>query len=391
MTSSYSEETEVWSDPVASDVLGNMSCHWPEYYNFSIAPYIQYEKNDLYIKTNIYFNEQSNRLEAFEDPFEQIRSWSQTNETATWSIWTSQSYGINIYPSYKINSWNRLNTALLFNIDNHKKEEKAQIGATDVIQYYGSGKYETQFIESYALTLAIEEQINLLKQFEVTAGISYDAQNLTEFKKKEDVDGSEDMIDQYKARDDSTIWGTRDSFNPVLGILYEPIIDFLKIRAAVSIKTCFPSLSAYAKTGSPDEDSPSKGGRDVKIKAERSINGSSGLEFILLDQSIKLRTDYFFSKYDDKIERIWDSNIEDHVYVNIDSAVIHGLEITVNSSFEDILNIADIHLHFRTSIHIQGIRLKTITLKSKKGKGLRIHQNIRYSLIFAPNSLQIPV
>ncbi len=150
------------------------------------------------------------------------------------------------------------------------------------------------------------------------------------------------MIDQYQAENDSMLWGTRDSFNPVAGIVYEPIKDLLKLKAAASRKTSFPTLQAYSKTVSPYQTSSDLGSRDVNIKPEKMLNANLGFELSFLNKKLTWGADYFYSKYDDKITKIYITKIDDYIYRNIDSAMIHGVETTLNLNFMDVLHLADI-------------------------------------------------
>jgi outer membrane receptor protein involved in Fe transport len=185
--------------------------------------------------------------------------------------------------------------------------------------------------------------MHIMDNIELTLGISYDAQDLEKFQKKKDINGSTEMIDQYQAMDDSTIWGTRDSFNPVAGVVYEPIMDFLKLRSAASRKTSFPTLQAYSKTLSPYKESSDLGSRDTKIKPEKSFNSNTGFEFLFFNKQLTLGSDYFYSRYDDRITKIYVTKSDDYIYRNIDSEIIHGAETILKLNKKNILDIANIY------------------------------------------------
>ena len=371
MTSEYDPEQGAWSNPLSTDVLGNMSTHWPEYYTYTLSPYFNWQTDFFSLKANAFIYEQSNNLEAFQDPYENIPKWG-TVLAGTWSIWTSQSYGINLFPSYYFSKNNKLNGALSFRVDNHKQEEEAKDGATQVIEVFGTDRFETQFVEAQTVTLAIEDEMKLWEKLEMTLGISYDMQNLTSLEKRTEsgvyaykYTTSDYMADQYKAQDDSMLLGTRDAFNPVLGLLYEPLKHFLKFRGAVSYKTKFPSLEAYSKTVALSDDPGSKESVDTKIKSEKSINGNLGFEISFLKRKMSFRSDYFYSKYDDKIERLWDSETLDHRFVNIDSALIHGVENSLTGAFPQVANLVDLtgtlsytYLHARNKANTEDTSIK---------------------------------
>ena len=81
---------------------------------------------------------------------------------------------------------------------------------------HGNSTYETKFLSADMMTLAVEDEMKLPANVKLTIGISYDAQNFTEYK---DRDSDTVYESVYRAKDDSIIWGTRDSFNPVVGIV----------------------------------------------------------------------------------------------------------------------------------------------------------------------------
>ncbi|HNZ64612.1 MAG TPA: TonB-dependent receptor plug domain-containing protein [Smithella sp.] len=339
---SYTQDKD-WRLPDTTYVLRNMSSRWPEYNDYAVSPYVIYEKGRFGIKANAYFYENSNKFMAYDDPLERILAYNRDVDTMTWSIWTSRTYGFNLYPSCKLSSWNRLNFALSYYVSSHKEEDQAyNRAATKTIENYGTGKYTTLDIEAAYLTLAVEDEMRLMDNMDLTLGVSYDAQDLNHFRKKLGINGSTEMIDQYEAEDDSMLWGTRDSLNPVVGILYEPVKDFLKLKASASRKTAFPSLQAYSKTVSPYQTSSDLGSKDVNIKPEKMLNGNLGFEFSFFNKKLTWGADYFYSKYDDKITKIYITKIDDYIFRNIDSAVIHGAETTMTLNFTNVFDMADI-------------------------------------------------
>jgi len=334
-----------WRLPDTTYILRNMSSRWPEYNDYAVSPYLLYEKGKFGVKANAYIYENTNTFMAYDDPMEKILAFNRDATTMTWSEWTSQTYGFNIFPSYELSSWNRLKLALSYYISNHTEEEQAyNEAATKTIQNYGRGKYKTLEIEAAYFTVAMEDEMRIMKDVELSLGVSYDAQNLKKYRKKLAIDGSTEMVDQYRAADDSMLWGTRDSFNPVASIVYEPVKDFLKLKAAASQKTSFPTLQAYSRTVSPYQTSSDLGSRDVTIKPEKMLNANAGFELSLLNKQMTWGADYFYSKYNDKITKIYITKIDDYIYRNIDSAVMHGAETTVNLNLMDVLDMADVNL-----------------------------------------------
>jgi iron complex outermembrane receptor protein len=332
-----------WRLPDTTYILRNISGRWPNYDDYAISPYLIYEKGKFGVKANAYFYENSNKFMAYDDPLERVLAYNRDVNTMTWSIWTSQTYGFNIYPSYKFSSWNKLNLALSYYVSNHKEEEQAyNAESTKTIKSYGTDKYEMLYIEAGYLTFAIEDEMRIKENIELTLGVSYDSQDLKKYQRKSGIDGSTQMEDQYLVSNDSMLCGTRDSFNPVAGIVYEPVKDFLKLKAAASKKTSFPTLQAYSNTESPYRTSSDLGSSNVSLKPEKMLNANLGFELSFFHKQLTWGADYFYSKYDDKITRIYITKIDDYIYRNIDSAVIHGAETTLNFNLMDVFNIADV-------------------------------------------------
>lgn len=349
MTSMYTyndyTKQKDWRLPDSSYILRNISSLWPEYNDYAISPYIIWKKDNFSVKGNFYYYNQSNTFLAYADPAEKVLAYNRDKQKMTWSIWTSMSYGFNIYPTYKPASWNTMNFALSYYISDHIEEEQAYNNeSTEIITNYGKDKYKMLYIEAGYLTLAFEDEMHIMDNIEVTMGVSYDAQDLMKYTKKQDVKGSTKMIDQYQAMDDSMIWGTRDSFNPVAGIVYEPVRDFLKLRASGSMKTSFPTLAAYTKTLSPYQESSDLGSADVKIKPEKTVNANSGFELSFFDKRLVFSSDYFFSRYYDKITKIYITKSDDYIYRNLDSALVHGVETILKSNIHDVFDTADLEL-----------------------------------------------
>lgn len=332
-----------WMLPDTTYILRNRSSRWPEYDDYAVSPYVIYEKGNLGVKANAYYYENANKYMAYADPLEKVLAFNRDAFNMTWSLWTSRTHGFNVYPSYRLAPWNRLNFALSYYLNNHTEEEQAYNEAsTKTIRYYGSGPYKTLEIEAAYLTLAVEDEMRLGEDIELTLGVSYDGQDLKKYRRKLGVDGSTEMVDRYRPGDDSMLWGTYDSVNPVADIVYEPIKNFLKLKAAASRKTSFPTLQIYSQTESPYRASADPESRNVKIKPEKMLNANLGFELSFLDGQLLWGADYFYSKYDDKLTRVYVTKIDNYIHRNIDSAVIHGAETTLNMSLMDVFDVADI-------------------------------------------------
>jgi outer membrane receptor protein involved in Fe transport len=197
-------------------------------------------------------------------------------------------------------------------------------------------------INAAYLTFAVEDYMKIMEDMDLTLGVSYDGMDFRKYQIKSGLTGSTEMANQSRPKDDSTLWGTSDSFNPVGDLVYEPIKDRLKLKAAASQKTSFPTLQAYSHTKSYYPTSSDPNSVDVKIKPENMFNTNIGFELSFFDKKLTVGSDYFYSKYKDKILRIYITRIDDYIYRNIDAAVMQGIETTLNFNLPDVFNVADV-------------------------------------------------
>lgn len=307
---SYNNSTQLWSLPSVSKVFSGGYSIYPRDYNYKVAPYFLVDLDKVSVKGNVFFRKQLNSYELYNDPEYTILSWPIER-------WTDFSVGFNLYPSYKLASWNKLNGAISFRHDDHLEV------ATDM-----EALPDTD-VTGQELTLALEDEMSFLdNMIQATVGISYDAKNISKYKKN--VAGS--MVEQDLISDDSYIWGTSDSFNPVVGTVVEPLKDFLVVRASGSMKTQFPSLQQYAGVLP-----------GYSLKPEKSYNTSGGFELLLLDRALSFRTDYFYNYFKDKIESYRDFLLGKQSF-NTGKVQCHGVELTFTSSFKNIMNYADVDL-----------------------------------------------
>lgn len=338
-----------WSDPrptsFTADGRGsafqNRAFYWPERYDFTVSPYFKGEFGDITVRANAFYYKQYTDLEGYAKQDHTVSMFPASvlpkgNTDLNHSMWTEESYGANLFPAWKIADWNKLNFSLMYRTEEHTSEEKAVSAASspNIWAVYGSDAYKTAFQAADYFTVAVEDEMNFSKKVEVSFGISYDTQDFTDNKKfNNTVNVCEDS---YRVKDDSMIWGTRDSFNPAGSVVWNAIEDLLKFRAAASSKTKFPSMKAYSSIYGTDK-SP-----DLKINPERSYNVNAGFEVNPMEKLIGLRTDYFYSRFNDKIESIWDQNANGKVYTNIDGVVTQGVELTLSSAAEKVAGIVDI-------------------------------------------------
>ena len=319
--------------------------YWPELYELTVSPYFNGEFGDFSIKANIFYYRQVQEVnQYFSQDYKTYQggiSWGPTSSSIGSqpynSIWTEESIGTNIFPSYKITYWNKINFAVMYRTDSHTAEQQGIKGVysettplNSLWEVTGGSKYKDRYVAADYLTLAVEDEFKF-NEVEFTAGISYDGQKLTDNKRR----SSGAFNDIYKTKNDSMIWGTRDSFNPVVSVVWIAIKDFLKFRSALSSKTQFAPLSAYARVA---EDA------DIGFKSERSYNYNGGFETTPLGDMLNIRADYFYSRFKDKIISIYDPNagISAKSYTNIDGAVSQGVELSISSKHKGIAGIVDI-------------------------------------------------
>jgi len=346
-TSEYSDGE--WSNP--DNILTAYTFTWPEKYVYTFAPYFNYENDFFSIRGNAYYTMDSDYVDAYANISETtVPRWGGAH-----SNWQNSITGFNLFPSFRLAKWNKLNTSILYRFDRHVEKEKVMSNyasltgmagwrAADLITLeglHGSSWFDTKRLDGHQLTLAVEDEIKIGKSIFLTAGISYDAQWLTKFQELDDA-ADTSLTNRYEVKDDALIMGTRDSFNPVIGATFKPIKDLLTMRAAFSMKSRFPTLAAYADT----DDAAI----DTGMKPERSYNYNIGAEVNLLRGILNIRTDYFLNSFTDKLERVEISG--EKQYINIDGAMVQGCEIIINGEYKKLFNFVDLTYGFSyTFVH----------------------------------------
>ena len=328
-----------------SSPLANLSSYWPEYDDYALSPFINYKGEKFELKVNAYFYEQYNRYISYPNPLTKGPNTVDVASTA-WSIWQNNTYGFNIYPSYKIAKNNKLNFALSYYVGSHSEYDQAYDSrSVNIITFYGTGKYKIKEISASYLTLAVEDEIKFGNAVELTAGISYDAQNVIKFRRKDGRFGSTNMLDWDTGyTSDPMLWGDQDSFNPVIGIVGRVTKD-LQLRGSASYKTSFPSLQAYASTESSSNVGESLNDKSYeKLKPEKSVNGNAGVELAFFDRSLTLGCDYFLSSYQDRLIRFYESRRDNYVYRNMDFSYLQGSETTFKWDVWDVFDAIDVSL-----------------------------------------------
>ncbi len=330
--SDYKLQNLWWKDPlfqvndqgsVKKAALRNRSFVWPKKYRYTVYPYITIDYDKLLVRANVFVSYDYASQVGYADNwhiYEKEAPAARPNDgrySPVYDYKTYMSYGVNVYPSYRITEWNRLNLGVTWREDRFTQQQKAKsiIESWPVVSAgFGLGKYKVAYLKASFLTVAIEDEVNIKDRLRLSVGISYDAQNFTTFKARyasyPDFYGP-----AYIVRDKSAIWGTRDSFNPVAGMVITAVPDLLDLKIAGSMKTRFPTLGEYDKVVAP--------WYDRGLKPERSYNGNAGYQFFFLEKSLTFGADYFISLVRNRIEKIAGS---DEPPVNIEKIVSQGIE-----------------------------------------------------------------
>ncbi len=354
-----------WSDPPSA---GNRNAYandgnaggfqnrvfvWPEYHNFNVGPYLEYRGSKFSVKANVFMSLQNEVLNSYKYQNHTAvffgPSIQTQNQFTTWvglpsnygisnqpvhSIWTTTTYGFNVFPSVKLASWNRLNAALLYRYDEHLEEEQAMntAFAPSVVLLYGRGRYETLRMGASTFTFALEDEMKPLDHLEITIGCSYDSQFFSKYRYREKGTANSPLnalVNGSRIMDQSSIMGTMDGFSPVFATTYRPI-EMLMLRAAYSYKYKFPNLEAYKNYYKATSG---------YIHPERSHNANAGFEIAILKEKLIFNADYFITFFRDKLESVSNpypiiNNYQSKLYLNISEAKSQGMEAGVTSRVE---------------------------------------------------------
>ncbi len=320
-----------WNNDKKNAIFTNRAFYWPEDWKLSLSPYFSGEFDDLNVRINTFYIKQKNTLEGY---FAQDRdtAWMFPGSTSytgnVQSIYQESSAGFYILPSYKFNSWNTLSMSLHYRFERHEKFDKS-------IDSSALPETKVQDMSANYATIAAEDQMNFdtaAGKLSLSAGISYDAQDYA------DMQLYNSTTDKLQATrlidDDASVWGTRDSFNPVVAAMLDPVENLLRLRTAFALKTNFPDLSIYKEL--------STGTEGEAVEPEKIYSFNAGFELFFLDKAISFRNDYFYTTIKDKITSLVDPATGFDYYTNIDGITAQGLESTLQTQFNDIANIMDI-------------------------------------------------
>jgi outer membrane receptor protein involved in Fe transport len=287
--SNYKELEGGWNDDplfvivndgdIKDAAFRNRSFVWPSIHNVGIAPYLTVTGTTFNFRGTFFYSYQKTAQIGYastDHRYVKDGALAGTAYEPHYEIKKYMAYGCNLYPSWKLASWNKLTLGALLSVSSYREEEQAVsrersplIAAT----LFGTDPYPVKELNAVYFSLAIEDEMVFWKRLHLTLGLSYDMQYFYRFKYREALYQYEDA---YIVRENPTLLGTRDSFNPVAGIIGDVIPDLMRLRAAGSIKTRFPNLSEYEKIVNDR--------RDNSLKPERAYNASAGFEFILAEK-----------------------------------------------------------------------------------------------------------
>ena len=315
----------------------NRAFVWPEVYRLNLSPYWKAEFGDFtvrlvgflihgYAKQEGYASTDHTYFKGYSALFNDRKN--PDNYDPFYDIKNYGSVGFRLLPTYDFSKYHRLSLGLHWRYDTFTEEGQAMSATLSphILALAGAKPYSVADLSAHQFSLALEYEGRPFKGLKLTAGGSYDSQTIGRFKLRQNGE----FDDGYVPRDSSLIFGTRDSFNPVLGIVFDPVKHRLRLRAAGSIKSRFPTLSEYSKI--PDET------YDEGLKPERIYNANAGIELFFLDRQISVRCDYFYSMIKDRIAKV----ASDEPPVNVERTDAQGVETIVQARLGSLGGVVDL-------------------------------------------------
>jgi len=302
--------------------LRNRAFVWPAVYRFEVGPHLRLRIGALAVQLSAYYlrkhAEQLGYASADHHYFKGETSLFKPAKVIEpfRDLKTFDSYGFRLVPSYRFARWHRLSLGLHYRYDAYLGSERAlsAAAAPTIHAEMGLREYAVERLAAHTFSLGIEDELRLFDSLKIAAGVSYDSQIFTRFERRD----AGAMAEAYRPADDAMLFGTRDSFNPVVGLVWDPIKRRLRLRAAGAIKTRFPTLGEYAKIENAE--------LDHGLMPERVYHLNGGFELFFLDKMLSLRSDWFGTLVDDRIVKL----AKEEPPVNSDRVVAHGVETTVS-------------------------------------------------------------
>ena len=199
----YHIETLSWNEPIFNFVIPNQlkkgalvnrSFVWPEKYNFTVSPYLkaQYKMFTLkaqgfYYRNFIKQNGYLDNAHFYSKDASAVQSASAPYLDPFYDYHTYESYGVQVYPSFKFASWNRLSLAGMWRTDTLNAQQSAisSLKSPDIAEFYGTMPFNVGYLKASFITAAIEDEISIKKRLMITLGVSYDAQDYTVHKARD--------------------------------------------------------------------------------------------------------------------------------------------------------------------------------------------------------------
>ncbi|MBI9109106.1 MAG: TonB-dependent receptor plug domain-containing protein [Spirochaetales bacterium] len=322
--STWDFENEAWitgADP-AGDGFTERDWEWPYMYDWYVTPYYEQQLDSLLIKTNIYLRILTNSL-----------IWS-----GSYSNWFETTCGGRISAEWDMADWNTLSAALIIRNDDHTESESfyTSLPPTPLQKYLGGLRPSDEEVPHTIIVkelagaqgaIALEDKISL-SIVEITAGCSYDVQFFYKnngetgyWRQNQDDSWYYELKTNDISSSDALIFGSRDSFNPVLNIDLNIVPDIFTINFGSSVKTRFPSFDNYYTDFVVMGDELFR----EELKNQISWNLNLGAEYIILHENLSLRCDIFYTSYTNKLEDYINKEAET-VYFNIPQSDSYGLE-----------------------------------------------------------------
>jgi iron complex outermembrane recepter protein len=238
------------------------------------------------LKAKLFYHNHSDDLVSYSDQ-------TYTTPIAT-SNYKDYILGGSFFADYQPVNWDILRFSLHYKKDNHQQRD-------DTYLPYAES-------ESYTGSLGLENEFNLVKNFSVLAGISYDWFNIAKADKTNLTSNGDFLnVGQNPAPNTS-------DFNPMVGLTYT-FTDTTKLFGSVAHKTRFPTL---------DELYSSKGG-NPDLKSERSWNYTLGVSRPFSTVA-KAELALFYYDISDMITKDGDAHLGTNY--NLGNAQLSGVEVS---------------------------------------------------------------
>ena len=241
-------------------------------------------------------------------------SWD-ADHTTSGKKWFEQSYyedtsvGGELQGSFGLTSWDTLRLGVNFMEDNHKEANYLTSDCWDVIKGWAStGWSDEQEYTAQTYTVAVENEFYPTDRISIVMGVSWDFFKPVKTYNQPEPDKS-------------------DAFNPQIGVVFETTENTV-IHGSVGRKTRFPSLKELYSDLS---------GGNPNLNPEKTLAYEVGVTQ-QFSRKISGQASFFYNDIEDLIDTITISG--DKAYVNINEAVIYGVETGVNLAITPSMDVS---------------------------------------------------